>query len=282
MWRGAVGALMLAICAACSATSSPAIATDSVAARTARLHQFAVMSQRTGQQYVIQVSEPVDALPAGGKAPVVYVTDGNWYFNMATDTVQRHMIDGGMGPTFVVAISYSDPSVENVGARREADLIHKPLKGATGMTGGGGDDFVAFLMGEVRPFIEGRFAVDPTRSVLAGQSFGGLFATNVLLEKPGSFYGYLIGSPSLWADRSLLAAARVLTGGEGRRVYIGVGGYESAEMRRDAKALAEALSARSTGLSVEHAELARLSHTNMQGAWFANGLLYLLPKSTGN
>ena len=137
-------------------------------------------------------------------------------------------------------------------------------------------------MGEVRPFIEGRFAVDPTRSVLAGQSFGGLFATNVLLEKPGSFYGYLIGSPSLWADRSLLAAARVLTGGEGRRVYIGVGGYESAEMRRDAKALAEALSARSTGLSVEHAELARLSHTNMQGAWFANGLLYLLPKSTGN
>ena len=282
MLRRAVSALLLAICTACSAAPSPATTPTGGTATNARLHQFAVTSQHTGRQYVIQVSEPVDALPAGGKAPVVYVTDGNWYFNMATDTVQRHMIDGGMGPTFVVAISYSDPSVENVGARREADLIDKPFKSGTGITGGGGDDFLVFLMTEVRPFIEGRFAVDPKRSVLAGQSFGGLFATNALLKKPDSFYGYLIGSPSLWADRSLLAAARALTGGEGRRVYIGVGGYESAEMRRDAKALAEALSARSTGLSVEHAELARLSHTNMQGAWFANGLLYLLPKSTGN
>lgn len=282
MRMGAVGALLLAMCAACSAAPSPAVAPAGVAASNARLHQFAVTSQRTGQLYVIQVSEPVDPLPAGVKAPVVYVTDGNWYFGMATDAVRLHMIGGGMGPAYVVAIAYPDPSVESVGARREADLIHKPFKGASGMTGGGGDDFFAFLMGEVRPFIEGRFPVDPSRSVLAGQSFGGLFATNVLLKKPDSFYGYLIGSPSLWADRSLLAAARVLTGGEGRRVYIGVGGSESPEMRNDAKALAEALSASSTGLSVEHAELARHSHTNMQGAWFANGLLYLLPKPTGN
>lgn len=49
-------------------------------------------------------------------------------------------------------------------------------------------------------------------------------------------------------------------------------------MRNSAKSLAEAMSADSTGLSVESSELARHSHMTMQGAWFATGLYYLLPK----
>lgn len=50
-------------------------------------------------------------------------------------------------------------------------------------------------------------------------------------------------------------------------------------MRTGAKNLAEALSAPTTGLSVESSELAKHSHMSMQGAWFATGLFYLLPKA---
>lgn len=273
---GMLTAGLLVACTTPVEPPAPAIAAPSVT----RTHEFAMTSNRTGLKYIVLVSEPLDALPAGKTFPAVYVTDGNWYFGMATDTVRAQFIGGSMGQTFVVAIAYPDPSFESLGKRREQDLVHKPVMGGYGMMGGGGEDFLAFLTEQVRPFVEQRFPIDKTRTVLAGQSLGGLFATNVLLSKPDSFSGYLIGSPSVWADPPLLGVPRKFTEGAGHRVYIGVGGGESAAMRRGAKNLAEALSAQSTGLSVESAELAKHSHATMQGAWFATGLFYLLPKQT--
>ena len=271
--------MMAAMLAACATVPVAAPAPMAAAPSVTRTHEFAMTSTRTGLKYIVLVSEPLDPLPAGKTFPAVYVTDGNWYFGMATDSVRAQFIGGSMDPTFVVAIAYPDPKFESLGARREHDLVHKPFSGADGMAGGGGEDFLAFLIEQVRPFVEQRFPIDRTRAVLAGQSLGGLFATNVLLSKPESFYGYLIGSPSMWADPSLMATTRNFTAGAGRRVYVGVGGGESPRMRSGARNLAEALSAPSTGLSVESSELARHSHMTMQGAWFASGLAYLLPKA---
>lgn len=272
---GVLMAVLLAACATPAEAPAPAVAAPSVT----RTHEFAMTAKRTGLKYIVLVSEPLEALPAGKALPAIYVTDGNWYFGMATDSVRAQFIGGSMEQSFVVAIAYPDPKFESLVARRERDLVHKAFMGPTGMMGGGGEDFLAFLKEEVQPFVEQRFPIDKARTVLAGQSLGGLFATNVLLNKPDSFGGYLIGSPSMWADPSLVGAARNFTEGAGRRVYIGVGGGESAAMRSGAKNLAEALSAQSTGLSVESAELAKHSHMTMQGAWFATGLFYLLPKT---
>lgn len=272
----AVMAAMLAACATPVAAPVPAAA--EVVSSVTRTHEFAMTSKRTGLKYVVLVSEPLDPVPAGAALPAIYITDGNWYFGMATDTARSQFIGGSMGQTFVVAVAYPDPSYEALVSRREHDLVHKPFNGASGMVGGGGEDFLAFLTEEVRPYVEQRFPIDKSRTVLAGQSLGGLFATNVLVSKPDSFSGYLIGSPSLWADLTVLPAARKFTGGAGHRVYVGVGGGESPMMRNSAKNLAEALAAPTTGLSVESSELARHSHMSMQGAWFATGLFYLLPK----
>lgn len=267
-----LAAALLAACAA--APEAPATSEASVS----RSNAYVLHSKNTGRDYVVLVSAPIDPLPAGETAPVIYVMDGNWYFGMATDVVRMLKIGQEMGPVYVVAIAYDDPKFEEVVARRETDLVHKRIAGPAGMMGGGGEAFLSFLTDEVRPFIEERFPVDSSRSVLAGQSLGGLFATNVLLSKPDSFSGYLIGSPSLWADMSLLDEAKAFTAGGGRAVYVGVGGGESPAMRSNAKKLAEALSARSTGLRTQYAELARHSHSSMHGAWFTAGLPYLLPK----
>lgn len=276
--RVAIGILMAAMLASCRAMPAPAAQIEADAASSMpRGHAFDMTSARTGLEYVVLVSEPVDPLPAGAKASVVYVTDGDWYFGMATDTVRQQTLKGAMGPTYVVAITYAHATSDIVYSRREQELVHRPFKGEFGMMGGGGEDFLAFLTDQVRPLVEARFPIDKSRAVLAGQSLGGLFATNTLLKKPDSFYGYLIGSPSLWADMSLLAAARGFTGGEGHRVYVAVGGEESPPTRGYARNLGEALSASSTGLSVESAELAGYAHMTMQGAWFAAGLSYLLP-----
>ena len=269
-----LGVLVSLMPACATAPAEPAKSEASVS----RSSEYLLHSKNTGRDYVVLVSSPVDPLPAGEKAPVIYVMDGNWYFGMATDVVRMLKIGSEMGPAYVVAIAYTDPTFEQVVVRRETDLVHKRIAGPAGMMGGGGEAFLAFLTDEVRPFVEARFAVDSSRSVLAGQSLGGLFATNVLLSKPDSFHGYLIGSPSLWADMSLLDQAKAFTEGRGHAVYVGVGGGESPVMRGNARKLAEALSTRSTGLEAEYAELARHSHATMHGAWFTAGLPYLLPK----
>ena len=194
---GAVMAAMLAACA--TPAQAPVPAAPEVVPSVTRTHEFAMTSKRTGLKYVVLVSEPLDPVPAGAALPALYVTDGNWYFGMATDSVRSQFIGGSMGQTLVVAIAYPDPSYEALVSRREHDLVHKPFKGASGMVGGGGEDFLAFLTDEVRPYVEQRFPSDKSRTVLAGQSLGGLFATNVLLSKPDSFSGYrqpiVVGGP---------------------------------------------------------------------------------------
>lgn len=235
-------------------------------------------SRHTGREYVVQVSAPIDPLPPGQKVPAIYVLDGNWYFGMATDTVRLHKIGGAMSPAYVVAIGYADPTFHSVVANRESDFLFDRIEGPLGAMGGDGAAFLEFLIQELAPFIEERFQVDPGRGVLAGQSLGGIFTANVLVRYPDSFSAYLIGSPSLWADGELVAAAHKFTRGGGRRVFIGVGGAESPTMREGTSVLAAALSSPATGLIVEHAELSTHSHTSMAGAWFASGLYYLLPK----
>lgn len=271
-------AVMAAMLGACATPAEAPVAATAEAANV-QVHEFAVTSKRTGLQYVVLVSAPAGPMPAGKTFPAIYVTDGNWYFSMAVDTARAQAAAGMMEPAFVVGIAYPDGEFESVATRRERELVHRQFKGANGMTGGGGEDFANFVIEDVRPLVEQRFAIDRSRTVLTGHSLGGLFVTKVLLAKPESFSGYLIGSPSLWADMPTINAARSFTAGAGHRVYVGVGGGEAPMMRASAKNLGEALSASTTGLSVASAEFGKFEHMKMQPSWFEAGLDYLLPKT---
>lgn len=63
---------------------------------------------------------------------------------------------------------------------------------------GGAGNFLAFIRDELQPWVHSHYPVDPDDSMYFGHSFGGLFATYVLLTEPGTFRRYGIGSPSLW------------------------------------------------------------------------------------
>ena len=53
------------------------------------------------------------------------------------------------------------------------------------------------------PYIESHYSTDTVKTIV-GQSLGGLFATEILFEKPEMFTNYLIVSPSLWWDNESL------------------------------------------------------------------------------
>jgi pimeloyl-ACP methyl ester carboxylesterase len=149
------------------------------------------------------------------------------------------------------------------------------LKTASG--GGGGAAFATFLMNDVRPFIESRYPVDPAKSVLVGHSAGGSFTAMVLLQKPESFAGYVIGGlPVSMMGASLLDDAKnVATRGDNRRVFIGYSPPDAARIKADT--FAAPLSARGSTFKVKQMEFEDDDHNTSYVELIARGIPFVLP-----
>lgn len=119
-------------------------------------------------------------------------------------------------------------------------------------TAGHSANFISFLEKELQPFIERKFNVNHSKTII-GQSLGGLLATEILFTKPALFDQYIIVSPSLWWDNgSLLKREPALLSehfSNQTKIYIGVGkeGLTSGDnprvMEVDANLLADKLKA---------------------------------------
>ncbi len=93
-------------------------------------------------------------------------------------------------------------------------------------TTGGSAKFMDFLEKDLFTYVEKNYRTNGNRTVV-GESFAGLFASEVLMKKPTMFNNYLIISPSLWWDNgSLLKSKPMLSStipATKTRVYIAVG-----------------------------------------------------------
>ncbi|HEY3310323.1 MAG TPA: alpha/beta hydrolase-fold protein [Anaerolineales bacterium] len=178
-------------------------------------------SKYTGREYCISISLPYASFKSDltpwpfnkplERWPVVYLTDGNWYFGMVTDIVRNMGWFGNTTDAIVVGIGYPESQNPQEAlcdsiARRFYDFTPvrdegtekwvENLVNRTATTGGAGD-FLRFIKEELIPIIEQDFQADPRKRILAGHSLGGFFTTFALLEEPGLFDTYIIGSPSL-------------------------------------------------------------------------------------
>lgn len=237
--------------------------------------QFLLRSEKIGQTYLIQVSKPVVPLKPGETAPVIYASDGMLTFGLVTSAM-RAMLGEALVPSgYVVAIGYPEDETAETTNLRLRDLMHKQVKHQRlgTMQGGGGAAFEDFLLNEVKPLIEKRYAVDSKRSVLLGFSVGGLFTASVLAHHPEAFSGYVIGSPSMHYDEALPDAIRkVGARGLGRRVFIGVGELE-AQMIPRADVLEQALAG--STFAVSRKTFAGETHTSEIGALVSHGLRWV-------
>jgi predicted alpha/beta superfamily hydrolase len=170
---------------------------------------FDVDSTAIGDQLRVTVS------PGDPGAPVLYVLDPILLFDLvvaiATMLRTAARFTGGPFPSLtVVGIGYPTDDPGAVFALRARDLT--PTDGATTtlfplppLPFGGAAAFLTALADEVVPQVERRYEIDPTRRALAGVSFGGLFGLYTLFHRPELFFGYMVGSPSLWWDEGLAA-----------------------------------------------------------------------------
>lgn len=208
----------------------PVVITDAIS--------LTVHSAIVGRDFVIEVTPPrTPPILPGQTAPVLYVLDGG--YDLAGPAGYMLGAAGVMAPAYVVTVGYPAGA-----SARGVDLLSTPATSPDGSAhkGGGAEAFHHFLVEELKPFIEARYPVDGTRSILFGHSLSGLFTANVLASHPSDFAGYLIASPSVWADPGIVERLRALQiSNSPRRVFVGYGGDENAYMIEGARQVIKAL-----------------------------------------
>lgn len=163
--------------------------------------KLTIKSSVLGEDRVILVRTPPGYATNNVKYPVLYMTDGDAHIGHTSSTIDFLVRSGRISDMILVGIPNTD---------RTRDLT--PAKGtgpnaAQFPTAGGADNFLKFIETELIPEIEKTYRVQPYR-ILAGHSFGGLFAVHTLITRPELFNSYIAVSPSLqWSDEATLKRA---------------------------------------------------------------------------
>jgi predicted alpha/beta superfamily hydrolase len=268
--------LALSIVAPALAQPAPAVKIVSEARYTpAGSQQLVVHSGRLGRDFIVVVSAPPPGplVATGQKLPAVYTLDGG--YGVVGPLAQMMAWAFMMSPAYVVSVDYP----QGQSAKRDADFLHRATVRDGATIGGGGAAFEAFLTQDLRPFLEARYPLDPDKAILFGHSYGGLFAANVLADAPGSFAGFVIASPSVFADPQLLTRlAAAAPSGKGRRVFVAVGGLETTNnMVAGAEQVAATLSAPGSTFSVQRRVFAGETHISYYPLLVPAALAWVLP-----
>ncbi|MFD7664856.1 enterochelin esterase [Streptomyces sp. NPDC059788] len=151
---------------------------------TVRRHHVA--SAALGTEREVWVYEPPAAAAtgrAGAPTDTLVLLDGDMWFGQLRleDALDGLIADGAIPPLTVLA----PHAVDNATRSREL---------------GGHPEYVTFLARELLPWAAGRLPVapDPARTVVAGQSLGGLTALYAGYAAPDQFGNVLAQSPSMW------------------------------------------------------------------------------------
>jgi predicted alpha/beta superfamily hydrolase len=185
-------------------------------------------SAATGRDYDIQVSLPADyARNPSARYPVLYVLDGQWDFKLMLSIQGGLTYDRWTPQIIIVGITWSGANA-NYDSLRAMDLTPAATTRLPGS--GAAPQFLAFIRDQLIPFVETTYRADPSRRILMGSSFGGLFTLYALFTDPRLFWGYMAGSPAVtYADRAgvgLEAAYAASHHDLPVRLYIAVGSLE--------------------------------------------------------
>ncbi len=163
--------------------------------------------------------------------PVLYLNDGQDLFDVCTsltlkeewrvdETVSELTASGRIPPLIVVGI---DNAGKGLRAREYLPYVDGSLSPRE--PNPQGKLYPSFLLDEVVPYVESHYRVLPgaPNRVLGGSSYGAGIALYTVIERPGSFGGLLLESPSIYAaDYELLKDAAHVKRWP-RRIFIGTG-----------------------------------------------------------
>lgn len=176
-----VGALSLQ---ACSAEPTVQTATPSDAEKYTIKHT--IKSQHAEQDRILSVQLPGSYYDQPDKRyPVLYILDGNQNLEL-TGAVVKSLVDAGKTPELIIVGLHA-------GNTRGKDYLPN-MRDPDSNTGA--KRFLGHVEKEVLPFVGGHYRTS-SYQLLSGHSWGALFTTYAMIEKPNLFDGYLAQSPNL-------------------------------------------------------------------------------------
>lgn len=193
---------------------------------------FPLTDRASGRVHHVYVRYPegYDAT-AATRYPVVYLLDGDSLFPLLAPTHLFLHYDEQLPDAIIVGIAYGgfDPAIN----KRHVDFTAPGSE--TTAEQGGAPGFLAFLRGQLVPEVERRYAGDPARRVLVGQSRAGYFLLWSALQDPDLFWGRIASNPSPGPVREQLFVAPRTHARDDLRVAVASGTRDTAERQRIAR-----------------------------------------------
>lgn len=183
--------------------------------------QRTITSTAIGQRYDLLVSLPKGYATSGKAYPVLYVLDG-WHFPLLAFLQENNPFSERMPPVIIVNISHGDDATR----LRARDFT--PTRSAKLAGSGGAPAFLAFLEGDIIPFVERTYRAIPTDRAILGHSLGATFALYAMEQRPALFQRIVAASPGRMTDyvESLAEFDRLRASGAKIRLDISMGDEE--------------------------------------------------------
>lgn len=223
-----------------------------------RLHENFKSSRLGNSRNIIVYLPPgyEDTVNSDKRYPVLYMHDGQNLFDAATsflgveweaDETADRLIKAGRIPPLIIVGIYNTPD-------RMSE--YTPTRDANRNGGGKGGEYAAFVVEEVKPFIDRTYRTRPQRewTGVAGSSLGGLISLEIAVRYPKQFSRVGVISPALYWDehqliRRIEQSPGLVTGvdGEPLRIWLDMGTKEGSTLPtferavNDARRLANAL-----------------------------------------
>jgi len=173
---------------------------------------YTLKANHIGSEFRIEIALPSDYEQSKQSYPVIYLTDGNWFFPIVVGNVRNLLVGPELPQPIIVGIGYQTESSQAIRRLRMRDLtpptdekwLELVRKGPLaphleGIDPEGAEKFIAFIDHELKPFMNSHYRTRPDNETLIGHSGGGLFAFYVLMTHTDSFDKYIIGDPPfLW------------------------------------------------------------------------------------
>jgi predicted alpha/beta superfamily hydrolase len=199
--------------------------------------QYILKSEILQEDRPIIISLPLGYKDNDANYPVLYLLDGLGNIKHQVGTVELLTDSGIIPPMIIVGIESLDRSRDLTPSNAGEDVY-----GGVGTSGipqsGGGPKFLQFIEDELIPYIESNFRTHPYR-LLEGHSFGGLFCTYTLMEKPDIFDAFIIQAPALWWNKEeMTAKAKTFFKSNSnldKAIYFGIGGGDGWGMKQELK-----------------------------------------------
>ncbi len=207
-------------------------------------------SAKLSEQRTLLVATP-DGYQAGRERyPVLVLLDADdrAQFGLAVANVRFLASRQAIPPLIVVGV---------VNGKDRTHDMTPPASGGTAKnfpTAGGASSLADFIIDEALPVVRAKYRTAPT-TILAGHSFGGLFALHVASTRPGAFAGIIAISPSLWWNDSTgvvsygSVIARTTTP---QRLFVTSGGLEPEIDRTTQRFISGVDSVKSKSLAFSH------------------------------